>query len=525
MNRYFNCVLSLAGAATLAHAHFVFVVPDADGAKAKVIMSETLKPDPQVGIAIISGTKLASRTAGVDSPLPLVKADQSLEVALAGKGLRVIHGVTDLGITQRGGKPHILIYYPKTILGDPFDQKSVLGKEVPAEIVPTGRAGKLSLTLLSRGKPQSDAEITVILPDGSEKKLKTDASGQTETLPQTGRFGAWARFWEATPGERDGKKYEEVRHYATLVFDVPVASASFATLPQATSSFGAVESDGWLYVYGGHIAPTHRYWKEAVSGRFYRLNLAGPNKWEELPVGPPLQGMNLTAHAGKIYRAGGMAPRNSKGEPTDNRSLAECARFEPGSGKWDALPPLPQPRSSHDVVAVNGRLIVVGGWNLQGGTEEWVDTIAIMDLSSKKPGWRSVRQPFRRRALIAVTHQSKMYVIGGFSEQGQIVRKVSIFEPETEQWSEGPDLPAGVGLAFAPAAAVHQGRLYASVSDGSLLRLDESGAKWEAVSKTTPRVAHRMVSHGAGVLVIGGAAKGDNLHLVEAVPVEGRNSR
>ena len=178
------------------------------------------------------------------------------------------------------------------------------------------------------------------------------------------------------------KKYEELRHYATLVFDTPQASGTLWTLPQATSSFGAVESGGWLYVYGGHISPTHSYSTEAVSGRFSRLNLSS-GAWEELPGGPPLQGMNLTAHAGKVYRVGGMAPRNKPGDAADNHSTAECARFDPAAGKWEALPPLPQPRSSHDVVVVGDQLIVVGGWNMKGSEQEWVETLAVLDLSKQ----------------------------------------------------------------------------------------------------------------------------------------------
>src|SRR5262249_45721127 len=84
-----------------------------------------------------------------------------------------------------------------------------------------------------------------------------------------------------------------------------------AHLPQAVSSFGAVGSECWLYVYGGHIAPTHNYSTEAVTGEFQRLKLGtgdqpDGNDWEKLPGGPRVQGMNLAAHAGKIYRAGGM---------------------------------------------------------------------------------------------------------------------------------------------------------------------------------------------------------------------------
>ena len=32
-------------------------------------------------------------------------------------------------------------------------------------------------------------------------------------------YGAWARYWEATSSVRDGQEYEEIWHYATLVFE------------------------------------------------------------------------------------------------------------------------------------------------------------------------------------------------------------------------------------------------------------------------------------------------------------------
>lgn len=517
--------LLLAAAGSLAHAHFVFVVPEAGSTKAKVIISEDLKPAGEVGIEIIAGAKLQMRGGdGRESAMTMEKASDSYVVTLPGEGTRVVHGFVDMGYSRRGtGKPHLLLYYPKTILGDAFDGKTVVGGKTPVEIIPAGKAGALRLLLLAKGKPAANAEITVILPDGTQKKAKTDAEGLTEVLPRTGRYGAWARYWEPGAGERDGKKYEELRHYAMLVFDTPAAGVSasrFATMPEAASSFGSVVSDGYLYVYGGHISPTHNYSREAVSGKFHRLALGGASSWQTLPGGPGLQGMNLAAHGGKIYRIGGMAPRNYPGEPADNHSVADCARFDPATKKWTALPPLPEARSSHDVVAIGDRLYVAGGWALQGKGQSWFDTMAVLDLAASPLAWKTMAQPFRRRALMAAAHGGKLHVIGGFNDKGQIVREMSIFDPATEAWSEGPKLPAGPGLSFAPAAGEHAGALYVSVSDGTLLRLKPSGREWERVGKSTARLAHRIASNGGTVLVIGGADKGKNSDLVEAVTVE-----
>jgi hypothetical protein len=298
--------------------------------------------------------------------------------------------------------------------------------------------------------------------------------------------------------------------------DLPQAT-SFTTLPEATASFGAVACDGWLYVYGGHIAKTHVYYDKAVSGGFHRLRLTGKSSWESLPGGVPLQGMNLAAHRGKIYLAGGMAPRNQEGAPADNHSTDRGSRFNPAGRTWEDLPPLPEARSSHDIVVLGDLLIVAGGWAMGGGSNKWMDTIAVMDLSSEKPQWKTEPQPFQRRALIAAAFQGKMYVIGGMNSRNSVERKVSIYDPAAKTWNDGPELPGNWMTGFAPAAVVHDGRLYVSVADGALLRLSRSGDSWEPAGSASPRVAHRLVSSGDAILVIGGAAKSHNLDLVEAV--------
>ena len=530
MIKKFIYAVILVGLQTTASAHFVFVVPQPGGATAQVILSEDLKPNEEVDVAMIGGTKLTLRDGqGRILPLTLTKADHMYVTALPGGGTRLISGMIDLGWMQRGdGKPNLLLYYPKSIVGDAFDPATMVGEKAPVEIVAVGKTGAFRLKVVARGKALPNSEITVIFPDGTQKVLKTDSSGQTEELKGTGRYAAWARFWETSPGERDGKKYEEVRNYATLVMDAPApasASASpgpaakrFATLPEATSSFGAVALNGWLYVYGGHIAPTHSYSSDAVSGRFSRIRLDGPGDWQKLPDGPPAQGMNLAAYGGKIYRIGGMTPRNKPGTPSETYSIADCARFDPDTKKWEELPPLPEPRSSHDVVVIGSKLIVVGGWALKGpAASQWADNLQILDLSKEKLEWKSVKEPFRRRALIATAHSGKMYVLGGFGEDAKIVREVAIYDPATDIWTKGPALPGTEVDAFAPASCIHQGSLYVSLGDGSLYRLDEAKQTWEKSGTSTPRLAHRLASAGNSILVIGGASKGSNSDLVESL--------
>jgi N-acetylneuraminic acid mutarotase len=232
--------------------------------------------------------------------------------------------------------------------------------------------------------------------------------------------------------------------------------------------------------------------------------------------------MNLAVHRGKVYRVGGMQPQNKAGEPEDTRSLADVARFDPATGKWESLPSLPTPRSSHDIVVVGDRLIVVGGWTMKGtaGKPVWPETMEVMDLAAPAPAWRSVPQPFKRRALVAAADSSKVYVIGGFDDRAKIVRGMSIYDVATESWSEGPALPGGPMNGFGAAAATVGGRLFVSIDDGGLYRLNDTATAWDKAGQATPRIVHRLAGDEKRIFVIGGALKDANSDLIEAIDVQ-----
>jgi hypothetical protein len=291
------------------------------------------------------------------------------------------------------------------------------------------------------------------------------------------------------------------------------------TLPEATASFGAVASDGWMYVYGGHVSPTHSYSIDAVSGSFNRWNLSS-GVWEALPGGPGLQGVGLAAHDRKIYRAGGMQPRNRKGEPEDQHSVDEAARFDPATRQWLPLPRLIAGRSSHDVVIAGNHLFVIGGWTMRGKESQvWLDTIERLDLSAADAAWTSLPLPVRRRAFAAATVGARIYLVGGMDDRGRILNRVDIYDVARGTWSAGPTLPPGRNNGFSPAAATLEGRLYVSVADGRCFRLDPEGKTWERIGSATPRVAHRAVADSGRLLILGGADRGANLDVIEAIAI------
>jgi N-acetylneuraminic acid mutarotase len=294
----------------------------------------------------------------------------------------------------------------------------------------------------------------------------------------------------------------------------------YPPMPEAFSSFGAAVCDGHVYVYGGHVGKTHTYSTEAVTNKFRRLNLANPKAWEELPAGPAIQGLALVSHGGKLYRIGGMQPRNKPDEDADNISIAAVARFDPKVGKWEPLPDLPAGRSSHDATIVGDRIIVVGGWQMNGVGKKsvWHDTTLVLDLAKSAPQWVSIKQPFKRRALNVATLEGKVYVVGGMGPDGT-EKSVDILDLKTQEWSQGPALPGPARNGFTPAVCANAGALFASPSDGKLYRLGAKRDAWVQVGELEQkRIVHRIVPlRDDCMLVLGGASPGGNVAQLEAV--------
>jgi uncharacterized GH25 family protein len=222
MLRFVSAALFLAAATAAAQAHFVFVIPDAkDPGEALVVFSDDLGVDDAVTMEKISGLKLQVRDAGgkaTDAKLDVGK--HSIAVAVPGTGPRVVFGSVNYGVMQKGdAKPYLLAYHPKAVVGEVPADGGKVGGAAP-ELVPVAAGGKVKFLFLVAGKPTGDAEVTVMLPDGKKEKVRTDSQGLTPEFTGAGRYGAWTRTTEARAGEHGGKKYDEARHYATLVVDV-----------------------------------------------------------------------------------------------------------------------------------------------------------------------------------------------------------------------------------------------------------------------------------------------------------------
>lgn len=317
--------------------------------------------------------------------------------------------------------------------------------------------------------------------------------------------------------------------FLSILLAVSVVRAEVAPLPQPATSFGGAISGDTVYVYGGNTGKAHEFHRECIKGDFFRLNLASDKGWEKLAGGTPLLGAPLVTYRGAIYRVGGMEARNAKGEKNDLRSTAEASRFDPASGKWTPLPPLPEARSSHDLAVAGDTLYAAGGWILRGqegkvGSEgEWRKTMLTLELHAPERGWKEVPQPFQRRALAVVAHGDRLWFIGGMDEHSEPSREVDWFKHGTGEWGKGPQLPEGTMEGFGAAACSAGGKLLASPVTGKIYALSEDQARWEEIAQLSrPRFFHRLLPVDADrVLAVGGSGRKEQILELEYVSLRG----
>lgn len=401
------------------------------------------------------------------------------------------------------------------------------------------------------GKPVADQEVKLFCEDGHE-----EASGTTG-VDGTVAFGAGdvesglnaivvGMTDDNAVGNYQGEAFASTTDYLTATFhfgsrtgesakkDVgpvvdsnsgaSVETTALAELPEELTSFGAAVVDQKLYVYGGHTGKAHSYSNQEQSNRLWCLDLSSQSsqmtgaagdqtpasEWEKVSTGPSLQGLAMVGYAGRLIRIGGFTAVNEMDAEHELRSQTSVAMFDPETKSWSDMPSLPEPRSSFDAAVLDDTVYVFGGWQLDGTNDDstWHQTAWSLDLSDESASWQALAAPrFERRAVSVAAFEGKLFIVGGMQSEGGPTTKVSIYDPASDSWSDGPTLPGSGMSGFGSSSFATGGKLYVSTLDGFVHCLDHSQTQWRTIAKSKPaRFFHRMLpvdqSH---LLMIGGA--------------------
>ena len=252
-----------------------------------------------------------------------------------------------------------------------------------------------------------------------------------------------------------------------------------AAAPSARTEDAAAAVGGRIWVLGGYgpdgatLATAEVY--DTAAGTWAR----GP----DLPVAVN-HAMAATLD-GALYVAGGN---------DGTRPSTQLARLD--GDRWRTLAPLPQGRSAGGLIALDGRLYLVGGVVSGGLAADTQVYDPAADRWSPAPGL-----PTPREHLGAAASGGKLYVVGGrVGGVGNNLAAAEAFDPGSGRWSAVADLPTARGGLAATATAAGQvvavgGEAAATFPQAEAF--DPASGRWRSLPPLpTPR-------HGLGVVAVG----------------------
>lgn len=512
----------------LTWAHFVWLLVERGERPGEAVLraafNELPEPHPNF-LKYVSDLKIT-----VDGrEVPSAMAEESRDARWAGRTPVMVDAERDLGVMTKGDATYRLLYTARAQTETVAADAKESAKALRVRLIRTDDGPRVEV--LFDGKPVAKARIHIYPEKGETIETTTDDQGRAAIDGlAAGKSALWANWVDRTPGELGGKSFAETRHYATFTFAPAPSDAkpeeeatTFATMPDpAVNSFGGAVLGDWLYVYSGHVGKTHHYDVNTTAKSFRRLNLKDRKTWENLPMGRDVQGVALVSDGTYVYRIGGMLAKNAEGAPHDLHSVTDFARFDPKTKTWADLAPLPVGRSTHDAVILGRTIYAVGGWTMKGESEdsEFLEDAVAFDLDKPEAGWRSIAQPFRRRALSAGVANGKLYVLGGLTDGTSVEARVDIYDPASGTWSTGPELPSGSRHeGFGTSAFGLDDGLYFSGASGKIFRLDAEGKAWQLVGAWAhPRITHRILPGPDGsLLAVGGNSKGRQTPVIESI--------
>lgn len=245
------------------------------------------------------------------------------------------------------------------------------------------------------------------------------------------------------------------------------------------------------------------------------------NPWTSVGMPTTNLGIRFPRHfaataevGGRLYVIGGQF------SPFAGPAMQFADVFDPATRTWTSLGNAPRSRAGGRAVNVNGKILVVGGYD--SSTRMPIGEVDVLDPATNT--WSSAAPLPTPRYLSAVAVlNDKVYVMGGtqtpdaFNDTtvAQPMDTVEIFDMATGTWNAGPAMPRR--LIGAAGAAVNGG-IYvsggftasgpaSSVSD-AISAYDVSAGTWlsDAGRGLRSRAHHALVVAGGKLYAIGGLA-------------------
>lgn len=273
-------------------------------------------------------------------------------------------------------------------------------------------------------------------------------------------------------------------------------------LPTLLEEARGVRQGAAIYIVGGVVTPVVDNFGQSTSA--FRRYDPRSGRFTSLPPLPrPLNHVGMAARGDSIYVVGGL------GNELEYRSSASDAawRYDVAERRWHGLEPMPTGRGALGAAIVGDTLYAVGG---RDGPDS-LNTVEAYDL--RRGTWSSVAPiPGDARDHLGVAALSGyLYAVGGRYDDGEELNEFLRYEPPSDRWTELQSLPigtSGINLERVGNQLVVTGGEGSKQEflTGRTFGFDPRAGRWhELPSSPRPRHGYASAGYGGRLYVFGGA--------------------
>ncbi len=210
---------------------------------------------------------------------------------------------------------------------------------------------------------------------------------------------------------------------------------SAAPLPRGANHVGVAVLDGKLYAIGGFIEQNRKPHDEC-----FVFEAEGWRKIASLPR--PCGAIGCVALGGRLHAVGGAIGDTFDAKQSVNWHLA----YDPKSDRWEERRPFPTARDHTGVVAVDGRIHLIGG-----RVDSFYTNSNLHHAYDPKADTWEPRAPFptARSGHGAVLYRGKIFCMGG-EGSNRVFGQNEAYDPQSDSWEQyAPMLTPRHGLGAA----------------------------------------------------------------------------
>jgi Kelch motif protein len=212
---------------------------------------------------------------------------------------------------------------------------------------------------------------------------------------------------------------------------------------------------------------------------------------ELAPMPQPLNHIGVVSHHGDLYVAGGY------GERLDTHTGRRFYRYDPRTNRWSRMPDLPEPRAAMALGVIGHTLV------LAGGARDAVPSAKAFAFDFRTRRWSRLPDMHSRREHVgAAVVGDSLYVLGGRAPHSFAVDTAERLDLDDERWYALPPMPVPSGGLSAISVdgrviAVGGGNDAAGTVTAAVQELDPASGEWSLLPGL------RIARHGHGATAIG----------------------